>query len=118
MIMEKTQIKPLFANAIVLPYKENPYLDKVSETGLVYNDTLIDNTDSGETESMDIGIGCGKVIDAGTMCKYIKPGDDVFYNVAMCRPVPFKRTGFLLCNENNILAVMNDDLEERFKQIQ
>ena len=57
-----------------------------------------------------------EVIEVGPDCKYVKPGDDVYVNNPTIRPVPFMRQGFFLCNEQNVLAVMNNDLDKRFKK--
>ena len=65
---------------------------------------------------MDLKISCAEVIEVGPDCKYIKPGDDVYVNNPSIRPVPFMRQGFFLCNEQNVLAVMNNDLDKRFKK--
>jgi co-chaperonin GroES (HSP10) len=111
----KKEIMPLFNNVILRPYSENPYVETVTKTGLIYNDGDFDNSDSGEHEQMDLQIKCAEVVEVGPECKYTKVGDDVYFNVFSARPVPFQRQGFILCNELNILSIMNDNLDERFK---
>lgn len=110
----KKEIMPLYNNVILRPYSENPYVEMQSEDGLLLTDDQFDSQDSGETEKRDLLIGCGQVIEIGPECKYLQIGDDVFYNTVTVRPVPFQRQGFLLCSEQSILAVMNDDLTGRF----
>ena len=43
----------------------------------------------------------------------IKPGDIVFYTIASECMVPFFRQGFVVVNENRIMAVVNEKLTER-----
>lgn len=110
----KKEIMPLFNNVIIKPYKENPYVNLTSEQGLILNNGEFDNSDSGEHEQLDLKIACAEVIEVGPECKYLHAGDDVYFNTFSARPVPFMRQGFFLCNEMNILTVMNNDLNERF----
>ncbi len=112
----KKEIMPLYNNVILRPYSENPYVSMQSKDGLLLTDDQFDSQDSGETEKRDLLIGCAQVIEIGPECKYLQVGDDVFYNTVTVRPVPFQRQGFLLCAEQGILAVMNDDLDGRFKK--
>ena len=105
----KTMIMPLYANVILRPYENNPYVEMTSKEGLILTDDQFNSQDSGEVEKLDLMIGCPD-------CKYLKPGDDVFYNTMTVKPVPFQRQGFLLCNEMGILAVLNDDLDKRFNK--
>lgn len=112
----KKMIMPLFGNVMIMPYEENPYVEKITKDGLLLDDSSFQSQDSGEVEKLYEMIRCGNVVEVGPMCKYLKKGDDVFYNYGTARPVPFQRQGFLLTNEQNILAVMNNDLDDRFKE--
>ena len=112
----KTEIMPIYNNIMIRPYKENPYADQITKSGLRLGNGEFTNPDSGEDEQMDLKISCAEVIEVGPDCKYIKPGDDVYVNNPTIRPVPFMRQGFFLCNEQNVLAVMNNDLDKRFKK--
>lgn len=109
----KKMIMPLYANVMLRPYEKNPYIQKQTASGFKIDDNSFDSQDSGETEKLDMLIGCAEVIEVGPGCKYLKPGDDVFFNTVTVRPVPFQRQGFLLAGESSILAVMADDLDER-----
>lgn len=111
----KKEIMPIYSNIILRPYKNNPYVIEKTESGLIYNDEDFDNEDSGEHEKQELVIMCAEVVEVGPECKYVQVGDDVYFNVFSARPVPFQRQGFMLCNEMNIISVMNDNLEERFK---
>ena len=108
---------PLFNNVILRPYTDNPYIHQTTEDGLILNtEGTFDNTDSGEKEMLERMIACGQVIEVGPDCKYVRVGDDVYFNRASARPVPFMNQGFFLCNEQNLLSIMSDDLQERFKK--
>jgi co-chaperonin GroES (HSP10) len=109
----KKMIMPLYNNLILRPYAENPYIEKKTKSGLLINDDQFKSQDSGEEEKLNELIRCAEVVEVGPECKYVKPGDDIFYNVVTVKPVPFQRQGFLLLNEVSVLAVMNDDLDER-----
>lgn len=112
----KTEIMPIYSNIMIKLYAKNPYDTKTSELGLKLGDGEFTNSDSGEDEKMDLKIQCAEVIEVGPDCKYIKAGDDVYVNTPTIRPVPFMRQGFFLCNEQNVLAIMNNNLSERFKK--
>ena len=107
---------PIYNNIMIRPYKENPYADQITKSGLKLGNGEFTNPDSGEDEQMDLKIACAEVIEVGKDCKYVQAGDDVFINLPNIRPVPFMRQGFFLCNEQNVLAVMNDNLDERLKK--
>lgn len=109
----KKEIMPLFANLLILPYEENPYVKTKTDSGLIITDGQFDNPDSGQRDMKDLYIECGHVIEVGPECKYVKVGDDVFYDCRSMRPVPFMREGFLIGSEINLVAIMNDDLKER-----
>ena len=110
----KKQIKPLYSNLLVLPYEKNPYLDYETKEGFIINDEKFDNPDTGEVDMLFQEVVCGKVIEVGPWCKYTKVGDDIFFNIRTTKPVPFNRDGFILCNEQSVMAVMADDLDTRF----
>ena len=77
----KTMIMPLYANVILRPYENNPYVEMTSKEGLILTDDQFNSQDSGEVEKLDLMIGCAEVVEVGPDCKYLKPGDDVFYNI-------------------------------------
>lgn len=112
----KNEIMPLFNNIMILPYKENPYKITETEEGLTLTDGEFENPDSGEIDQKDYYVECGHVIAAGPECKYIKEGDDIFYDIRTIRPVPFLGKGFFHMNEQGVLTVMNNDLEIRFNK--
>jgi threonine dehydrogenase-like Zn-dependent dehydrogenase len=58
-------------------------------------------------------IKVGTVIEVGHKCEFLKPGDIVFYTIASECMVPFFRQGFVVVNENRIIAVVKEKLTER-----
>ena len=112
----KTEIMPIYTNIMIKLYSKNPYDKIFSDEGLLLGDGEFENSDSGEKEKLDLSIKCAEVIEVGPDCKYIKKGDDVYINDAGIRPVPFMRSGFFLTHEQNVLAVMSNDLNERFNK--
>lgn len=112
-------IMPFGSNIMVHPYRENPYLKKLNEVGLLLDSKTFDNPDSGEKDELNLGIPCGKVMEVGPDVKYVKRGDEILYMTRIHVPVPFMNSGFLLLNENNITCIINDDvnLKSRFKHL-
>lgn len=110
----KKEIMPLGMNLFIQPYEENPYAKKVTDGGLQLIDGDFKNPDSGENEKLNQEIRCAKVLEVGPECKYVKPGDDVFFRMSITIPIPFMGQGFFMTNEPNILSVINDDLSTRF----
>ena len=53
----------------------------------------------------------------GVLEELIKEGDDIYYRRACGVPVPFFRQGFEVVAEQQIQAVINEGLTERFKNI-
>lgn len=47
---------------------------------------LFNNPDSGELDTLQELVACAKVIEIGPECKYVKPGDDVYYDPRTCYP--------------------------------
>lgn len=118
--METLEILPIGQNLIILPYPTNPYVQQLSKGGLILNGYTGQflNPDSGENDKLNLGIGCAKVIEVGPACKYVKNGDDIFYDTRVIKPVPFMNCGYYLTNEPNITAVINEGLTTRFKNVQ
>jgi hypothetical protein len=111
----KTEIMPLYTNVMILPYASNPYAALVTKSGLKLTEGEFDSQDSGEHEVLDSFIKCAEVIEVGPDTKYVKVGDDVFYDTRSARPVPFLRQGFWNIAEQNLVSIMSDNLTIRFK---
>ena len=121
--IEKIEIKPMFARILVQPFKQNPFqkIKVDSKSGIILDTGGMTkeykNTDSGEWEEEQPFIITGAVIDCGPDVKYLQAGDVVFYRVDTAIPVPFFKQGLYSISENQIIAVVNDGLTERFNNI-
>jgi len=112
----KKEIMPLGVNLMIQPYLENPYLQLKTESGLELSTGEFMNPDSGELEKLKSDICCGLVIEVGSQCKEVKVGDEVFYNINVTRPIPFMGKGFLLAHEPGLIAILGENLQERFNK--
>lgn len=119
--LDGVQIYPIANYVIVRPFKENPFQKvKIDEkTGLILSTGGLipeyKRNDSGEFEEAEQVIKTGVVIQAGPECKWLKDGDTIMWAVMSEVVIPFYNFGFRLVNENRAICVINDDLEERFK---
>ena len=112
--LETLEMLPMMNKIILQPYPVNPYR-KVVEGSLIVDYTgAFKNPDSGEDDKLQELVGCAKVIEVGPECKYLKPGDDVYYDTRTVYPVPFMSMGYRLTSEPQILCVLNEKLKERF----
>lgn len=112
--LESLEILPMFDKVIILPYPSNPY-KKVIQNGIIveYNG-IFDNPDTGEKAKAEEGIMCAKIIEIGPATKYLKVGDDVFYNKNTVVTLPFFGQGYFVTHETGIIAVVSQKLKERF----
>ena len=111
----KKEIMPLYTYLMVDFYNENPYEVKQTETGLKLTTGMHESQDSGEIEKKDTWYRVAKVLETGPECKYVKAGDDVYLDVRSCRPFPWMGVIYWNAAEQNVIAVMADDLSERLK---
>lgn len=118
--LNNVQIMPVANYVIVQPFKENPFQKvKVSDSGIItelggYRPEY-KNNDNGEYEEAEQVIKVGVVVEAGPECKWLKNGDTIMWTVMSEVVIPFYNFGFRLVNETRAICVINDDLNERFK---
>lgn len=113
------EIMPMFAYALIKPFDTNPFqkvtIDPV--TGLVTDTGGLTpdykSNETGEIEQERQFIKVGTVIEVGYKCEFLKPGDVVFYGLGSENIVPFFKQGFVVVNENRIMAVVNSGLTQR-----
>lgn len=116
------EIMPMFGYALIKPFDSNPFQKlEISKTGIItdlggFAPTYKSN-ETGETEESEQYIRVGTVIEVGHKCEFLKPGDVVFYTIASECLVPFYKFGFVVVNENRIMAVVNEKLTERRNDI-
>lgn len=118
----KLEIKPTFGRVIITLFDKNPFQRiTTTESGIITDlgglNPTYKNTDSGQIEEAEQIIRVGVVQEVGPDVKYIKAGDTVFVDKNSIRPIPFYKQGFWTLGENQIIAVVNEGLEARFKEI-
>lgn len=120
--INKAEIKPMFARVLVQPFKVNPFQKMKVENGLIvdtggYTPHTQLNEQTGRYEEQKQFIITGCVIEVGPEVKYLKEGDVIFYRVDTAVPVPFFKQGFVSLAESQIIAVVNEGLQDRFDNI-
>ena len=120
--VNKAEIKPMFARLIIKPFKVNPF-QKMEVKGSIivdaggYTPHAELNPTTGKYEEQKQFIITGYVVEVGPEVKYLQEGDVVYYRVDTAVPVPFLKQGLVSINENQVIAVVNEGLTERFNSI-
>ncbi|MDO4465417.1 MAG: hypothetical protein Q4C49_00205 [Bacillota bacterium] len=112
----KKEIMPLYSTVMIELYEENPYEIHETETGLKLTSGTFDNPDTGNKDMKDRFMVTGSVKAVGPDCKYAHEGDDVMVDVRGLRPIIFMGNYYFQVAEQNIIALLADDLTERFKK--
>ena len=120
--ISKAEIKPMFSRILVQPFKVNPFQKMKVEKGLIidtggYTPHTQLNEQTGRYEEQKQFIVTGCVVEVGPEVKYLKEGDVIFYRVDTAVPVPFFKQGFVSLAESQIIAVVNEGLQDRFNNI-
>lgn len=118
----KLEIMPMFTQLLIKPFEQNPFQKiKVSDSGVITDlggfAPQYKSNETGQIEEEQQYIRVGTVLEIGTECKFVKPGDIVFYTVASECPVPFYKQGLVVVSELRIMAVVNSNLTERKNSI-
>lgn len=120
--ISKAEIKPMFSRILVQPFKVNPFQKMKVENRLIidaggYTPHIQLNEQTGRYEEQKQFIVTGCVAEVGPEVKYLKEGDVIFYRVDTAVPVPFFKQGFVSLAESQIIAVVNEGLQDRFNNI-
>ena len=121
--IKNIEIMPLGNYILVKQFEENPFqrIVRDNKSGLIIDTGGLapqyKNTDNGQIEEEESFILVGVVQEVGPECKYLQPGDAVFYPKTACIPVPFYKQKLIQVNETRVLAVVNELLTERFNNI-
>ena len=120
--ISKAEIKPMFSRILVQPFKVNPFQKIKVENGLIidtggYTPHTQLNEQTGRYEEQKQFIVTGCVVEVGPEVKYLKEGDVIFYRIDTAVPVPFFKQGFVSLAESQIIAVVNEGLQDRFNNI-
>lgn len=118
----KLEIKPTFGRILITLFDKNPFQRiTTTKSGIITDlgglNPTYKNTDSGEVEEAEQIIIVGVVQEVGPDVKYIQPGDTVFLDKSSVRPIPFFRQGLHCIGEQQVIAVVNEGLEDRFKEV-
>ena len=120
--INRAELKPMFSRIIVKPLAHNPF-QKVEIKGSIivdaggYTPHAEFNPVSGQYEEQKEFIVTGCVIEVGPETKYLKEGDVVYYRRDTVVPVPFFKQGLVSLAENQVIAVVNEGLTERFNNV-
>lgn len=120
--INRAEIKPMFARLIIKPFKVNPF-QKMEVKGSIivdaggYTPHAELNPMTGKYEEQKQFIITGYVVEVGPEVKYLQEGDVVYYRVDTAVPVPFLKQELVSINENQVIAVVNEGLTERFNSI-
>lgn len=116
----KLEIKPMFSRILITLFSKNPFQRLEIKNGLVVDTGGLApqhfNSDKGVTEDDELRIVVGTIQEVGPEVKYVKPGDTIFLDIASARPVPFYKQGLYCMQENQIIALVNENLTERFNE--
>ena len=120
--INKAEIKPMFNRLLIQPFKVNPFQQMKVEKGLIidtggYTPHTQLNEQTGRYEEQKQFIVTGYVVEVGPEVKYLKEGDVIYYRVDTAVPVPFFKQGFISLAESQIIAVVNEGLQDRFDNI-
>lgn len=117
----KLEIKPTFNRILVTLFETNPFQKLTVDNGIITDmgglAPTYKNTDSGEIEEAKQMILVGVVQEVGPDVKYIRVGDTIFMDRCSARPVPFYKQGLHCLSEQQVIAIVNESLESRFKEI-
>ena len=116
------EIMPMFGYVLIQPFEKNPFQQiKITESGIITDlggmTPQYKSNETGEIEEEQQFIKVGSVVEVGHKCEFLKPGDVVFYTIASETMIPFFKQGFVVVNENRVMAVVNESLTERRDKI-
>ena len=105
---DDVDIVPCNMSVLVKFYEDNPYRTvETMASGLIVGIESTKKYKSNETGEMENNyevIACAKVIAVGPKCENVKVGEDVFVVKYICNPVPFRKMGYYMVSESNIMC--------------
>jgi len=104
----EVELIPGMDGVLVTIYDINPYryIEK-TESGLILgieSDKRYESHETGEIEECQDGIVCGHVIATGPKVDFVEPGEDVYFMKSIANPIPFRKKGYYIINERNIIC--------------
>lgn len=117
---QNLEILPTGNNVLFRMYDKNPWEQiKVTDAGLIIPayDGMIKSHETGEKERQSPAVIYGEVLAVGPEVLYIKEGDDIIARPNCSNPAPFLGQPLWIIGQHNVLAVINEGLTERYKNI-
>lgn len=109
----EVKIIPCNTGVLIKFYEDNPYRKiERTESGLILgveSTKKYKSNETGEMETNDEYVSCAKVLATGPKCENVKVGEDIFLIKHIAVPVPFRKKGFYIISEQNILCHLSDD---------
>lgn len=106
--VDEVDIIPCNLSVLVKFYDENPYRKvETTSTGLIVgieSTKKYKSNETGEMENNEEVVACAKVIAVGPKCENVNVGEDVFVIKYICNPVPFRKMGYYMVSESNIMC--------------
>jgi len=106
--IDEVDIIPCNLSVLVKFYDENPYRKvETTSTGLIVgieSTKKYKSNETGEMENNEEVVACAKVIAVGPKCENVNVGEDVFVIKYICNPVPFRKMGYYMVSESNIMC--------------
>lgn len=121
--MANIEIMPIGNYVLVKQFEDNPFqrIVRDNKSGLILDmggmKPQYKNTDNGEIEEEEQFIKVGVIQEVGPEVKWCQADDTIFFTKNSAVPVPFYKQNLQLVCENRVLAVVNENLTERFKNI-
>lgn len=99
---------PGLTGVLIQFYDDNPYrYVERTESGLILgieSDKKYQSHETGEIEENEDYIACAKVIAVGPAVAHVKVGEDVYVTKHIAVPVPFRKMGYWLIDERNVVC--------------
>lgn len=105
--------KTIYDYILIRP-TENPFLRKVTTSGILLASNLVESAETGTLEKLDQRIGFGIVEGVGPECKYLSKGDGVFYDKSTLRPIPSQIVLWQSSERTIMSYYTKDELVEAF----
>lgn len=109
----EVNIIPCNTGVLIKFYEDNPYRKiERTESGLILgieSTKKYKSNETGEMEQNEEYVSCAKVLAIGPKCENVKVGEDIFLIKHIAIPVPFRKKGFYIISEQNILCHLKDD---------
>lgn len=110
-------MKPFGLYLLIKSSSENPYIKKISDSGIIMDSGGIHkNPDTGEMDMLERAMKYAIVEEAGPDVRHVKKGDEILFQPTREMPAPFKGIGYTLLNEGAVLAIIGNenDFKDRF----